>query len=846
MFRICLKLAGIILAALLVLPLAAQEDGACATGIAPRLEVGKQGRVAVAEGFYLNVRANPGLSDEPFIKLAKGETFDVISGPRCLNQINWWEIQQFSMTGWIAEGSGGDYLVDPFDAASLPTLPPFVPPSFNMTNDLTEMTFAANPTPNLQTAFINWDWVGLIGEDSYYGDIPDPLTLTLPDSYLGDMPEGPFDLNDVRFIQDANLSAQQLAMLAQNGFVVAPAGMDQFEDAYRWDDNWSVDDGHAYWVTTDALLHALHVVFDNMLTFVEQEQLQPRLLEIMRASYVTAQQQLAELSGTALADSARGTAVYYAVALALLDNEAYNALVTDSAVRAEADPLIAAVNSAEGRLPVSFLGNYQEDFSQYIVRGHYTANDDLGRYFRAMSWLGRLTFLAKDDSALVTSLLTLKVLQDSAMYTQWADISEVLTFLIGPTDNLGPTEYLPLAQEIFGADFAPDNLTNPDLIARFREGVQALPGPRINNVVRPVGTEEAELDDATRGFRLFGQRFTLDAYAMQRLIYPYVGGIGNERPLPASLDVAAALGSDIAYALMRDQGDTAYSNYDTNLSGLRDEVNQIDADGWTQSIYGTWLWALQPMWARDPEIYPALMNTQPWLLRDLEAGLGSWTELKHDTLLYTAQPMGGLGGGGERVADTYGMVEPNPLVFSRISLVTAALYQGLEERGMAGTPYNHVDNTPESGLYEVMSAARTLAFLSARMTEMARKELWGEPLTEDEQIFLKYDFGSELWYVRYLAELPLAEPPKVAALVADVASNPDTGEVLQVGTGGVDYIFVIINTPEGLQLNRGTVYSFYEFTGSIDNRMTDEEWRAQVATGEIPPRPVWVWNFTAD
>ena len=62
-------------------------------------------------------------------------------------------------------------------------------------------------------------------------------------------------------------------------------------------------------------------------------------------------------------------------------------------------------------------------------------------------------------------------------------------------------------------------------------------------MVRPLGTQVDELDDATRGFRLFGQRFTLDAYVMQRLIYPYVGVAGSERTLPSGLDVATALGS---------------------------------------------------------------------------------------------------------------------------------------------------------------------------------------------------------------------------------------------------------------------------------------------------------------
>src|SRR5690606_15429201 len=172
-------------------------------------------------------------------------------------------------------------------------------------------------------------------------------------------------------------------------------------------------------------------------------------------------------------------------------------------------------------------------------------------------------------------------------------------------------------------------------------------------------------------------------------------------------DVAAVLGSDIAYAVLEQQGATAYTGYDSNLAALREEINQIDAQGWTQNVYGAWLWALQPLWARDPEIYPALMNTQPWLLRDLNAGLGSYTELKHDTLLYTAQPMGGLGGGGERIANTDSTVEPNPLVFSRVSLVATAVYEGLRERDMDGEPYNFETNTQSTALNTVMEGFKT-------------------------------------------------------------------------------------------------------------------------------------------
>jgi hypothetical protein len=269
----------------------------------------------------------------------------------------------------------------------------------------------------------------------------------------------------------------------------------------------------------------------------------------------------------------------------------------------------------------------------------------------------------------------------------------------------------------------------------------------------------------------------------------------------------------------------------------------LNGPDWLANAYGGWLWALQPLWARNPEQYPPLMSSEAWILRDLQAGLGSWAELKHATLLYTVQPLGGLGGGGPRTNTTHSLIEPNPLVFSRVALVAAGVSQGLRERGI-GEYFPSAE--PPPGLYHIRQAFENIAELSAMLTEMARKELWGEPLTDDEQLFLKYDFGDKLWYTRYLAELALADPPEMAAIVADVASNPDAGIVLEAGTGFVDTIYVIADSPDGLQLTRGTVYSYYEFVQPIDERLTDDAWREMLNAGEAPPRPDWIEAFFAE
>ena len=57
---------------------------------------------------------------------------------------------------------------------------------------------------------------------------------------------------------------------------------------------------------------------------------------------------------------------------------------------------------------------------------------------------------------------------------------------------------------------------------------------------------------------------------------------------------------------------------------------------------------------------------EPWQYKNLNTGLASWTELKHDTILYAEQSGAEMGGGEEFQIPPYippgpkGYVEPNP------------------------------------------------------------------------------------------------------------------------------------------------------------------------------------------
>jgi hypothetical protein len=105
-----------------------------------------------------------------------------------------------------------------------------------------------------------------------------------------------------------------------------------------------------------------------------------------------------------------------------------------------------------------------------------------------------------------------------------------------------------------------------------------------------------------------GQRFTLDAYVFGQLIWRKVGTEQNPRGLPKGLDFMAAVGSEEAYNILKEIGENEYANYDTQMAKVRKEIGSLQTDSWTQNLYWSWLYALQPL--LEPK------DTRPWVHAD--------------------------------------------------------------------------------------------------------------------------------------------------------------------------------------------------------------------------------------
>lgn len=322
------------------------------------------------------------------------------------------------------------------------------------------------------------------------------------------------------------------------------------------------------------------------------------------------------------------------------------------------------------------------------------------------------------------------------------------------------------------------------------------------------------------GFRFMGQRFTIDASIMQKLIYSDVKGnsAGGKRMLPDVLDVPAALGSDAALGILKESGAADYQGYLENMEKLRKSFSEADDTLWSASLYAGWLNTLRPLLTVKGEGYPVFMQNEEWTKKNLECFAGSFTELKHDTVLYSKQVIAEMGGGMDEEPDDRGYVEPEPLVYKRFAALADETAQGLKRYGM-------LSEADEENLYR-------LSELADRLQTISNKELEDKILTDEEYELIK-GYGGNIEHFWYEVMKDESEDGIVssqecpAAVVVDIATDPN-GAVLEAATGDPSAILVVVKVDGSLRIARGSVYSFYQFTQPLDDRLTDSKWRIMI------------------
>ena len=656
--------------------------------------------------------------------------------------------------------------------------------------------------------------------------------VTNPYSTLSDLKPAS-NLSNVVNLGDFNLTAQDKSLLEQNMFAVDTRyGSSEFFDIYEENRYGMLPN----FVTTDSMMHSYHLYFSYLQKNCEKTYLSADLLSLSQTMLQTSSDQLTTLSGTEWEAAAKRNVTFFAVACCLLDPST----TVPDAVASDVSSEVSKIQDATAVDECAITGE-EEDYSQYKPRGYYEGDEQLERYFRAMMWYGRINFTEKDEDLDRSALLATLALDggtNGTVNSDWEAIYTVTSFFAGASDDLSYYEYYPIFAHCYGDGATVDDLAGNDQAWESYHALTAtMPAPKISSVI--VGDESKVTDDDIKGFRLMGQRFSIDESIFQQLVYDNVGDKSNPRLLPSALDLPAALGSDEALGILKDEGKTNYTNYDSQMEGLRTTIANSDDSIWTASLYSQWLYTLNPLLVTKGSGYPDFMQSEAWTRKNLQSYLGSYTELKHDTVLYSKQVMTEMGG-GDIEKDDRGYVEPEPDVYARLANLTQATSDGLSRYGMLSS-----DDAADLGL---------LKDLATKLETISEEELSGKALSDDEYDLIR-TYGGQIEHFWQVANPTASKSGSrsnefPAAVVVDVATDNDDGTVLELATGRVSTIYVLVPIDGELHLCAGGTFSYYEFDQPQSNRLTDSQWRETLGiTGSssgstsVPDQPEWVNTF---
>jgi hypothetical protein len=620
-------------------------------------------------------------------------------------------------------------------------------------------------------------------------------------------------------------------------------------------------------VSTDAILYAFHASYDRILRDVELGY----LIEKVSNLFTTLRSQMSLLaaqynSQPQMLQMLRDVDVYLTVGAKLIGQ---NTTPYYSENTGKVNHLINRVMTEEPATDTIFSSNcISYDWSQFKPRGHYVHMyyPELKEYFRTMMWLGRIEIyliapplgdpfcppqtFEDIQRQCIDALLISELFDLASAVPLYDEIDDVIKFFVGDQDNvtLPNMYYMRNAVGLISASDLLDSLT----LVEFQDTLanQSFAYQLIQSQILKGTWSSSDSIIPASSFLLFGQRYVDDSYVTAQVVYDRIR-YNNQiicRLFPSTLDPMFALGNNAAAQLLITELNEYH--YSTNLAVLRYLFEEYSPEYWNSTFYRQWLNAIRTM---NPPIdrsgLPPFMTTAAFWQEKLNTQLSSWTELRHDNLLYAKQSYTGY----PVCSFPYSYVEPFPELYEVMIDISAAGYnyfQGLD-----------INLNVKLTILEYFSSLQSIND-TLRMISM--KELNNTPLSIDETNFLKDMIfkvesytGDTLyngWYPRLVYNDMSYQYEKLMGkdyIVADIHTTPADcwgglmGWIKHVGTGPVDVGVFIARIPGGQNCAFvGPLLSYHEYTTEDWLRLTDDEWASTYL--QSATRPDWVNIYLAD
>ena len=697
------------------------------------------------------------------------------------------------------------------------------------------------------------------------------------------------------------LSEEEKNYLRKNGFIpVRKHTTETFGTAYYYIYTKDLP----LFISSDSILQALHTSYDEILKELEDslfteifaemlDEMRTELKKIAKKSMVNQQEQCSDVD------------IYLTVALNLLKGSAptyqnYNINKGfDSGINSPVDKcndklsvnslfgndekvleILKKINKHELQSPpgkgTQLYGSERFiDYSQFIPRGHYLKNTYLKRYFRMMMWLGRMDCgfniipneigSSKNDSIRECrdAIILIKLLKDTGNIERLNEVREIITFMIGDEDSFSPKALLAvIKKEKVDIETL---LREDDALRKFQKAIVKSSSAKqmISSQVLMSDLNSKKEAIMPVVLQFFGQRFAVDSFVLNKVTFDSIifNGEKIQRFKPKGLDVMAALGNQEALKLLTPE--LQKYDYSSNLFSLISTINSLPEYFWNKNIYSRWLDILRTLDENTCTIknIPESMKTYAWQMKQLQTQHASWSQLKHDTVLYVKQPYATAPLCKYPVA----YVEPYPEFYAKL-----ADYADCAMKLFSNIKYaiKNKQNSEEIKISQI-NYFKNFTSVMKKLQSMAEKELRAKPFSKDEESFFKhtidymrdgyggvyYDgwycdlFYNRFWVKhqkRFRSNNGGALAYKWSPEISDVFTDPWSKMTLETAVGNVDFMIIAVDNENYRNLYVGPVYSYYEFYQPLINRLNDDKWQKILINKTHVKRPKWASLFFVD
>ena len=423
------------------------------------------------------------------------------------------------------------------------------------------------------------------------------------------------DLSNVANISQFEFDDNEKQKLSQNNFIVELSKESSPVKRYLRNNKLQLPN----YITVDAVSYIYNLYISYLRAKLEEEYLSPILLKLTHEMLDECKIIYEALKDSAWAEAAKRNVLFFTMALSLQED-----CIPEEYIEIQFEFENALIKEGSTSAP-STLTLIPRDYSSLKPIGHYTWNDTLSKYYRALTWY-KLMSLPQDIDEFISSAFLLSLAEDNIVSNYYDIALSFSSFLYGVNDDLTCFDYKKVVKELYeGIETEKENdsddeeivpkdsvikeilennnisnlsrredveivdesiekykwlIENEGLLDEFKEKIKSIDTKKHRfisydyfDIDEVLGSSEVE--KGLKTFRFIPKSFAIDDYIFNMLIEEAV----YKRKIPNLLDIASVLGSADAEDILRFDNEGLFLGYFDNMFTLRRELYETNSSG---------------------------------------------------------------------------------------------------------------------------------------------------------------------------------------------------------------------------------------------------------------------------